>query len=148
MTNPLPKTITGHGCPKQLKGRGPNGRRFCRWCHAEVPKGRSSYCDDECRKYCDFGYSKIFVRQRDKCICSICGCDPWRLDRLLSKYCWAIKREVLRELGWVNRTGCRFEEYDHIKQVKDGGSHHPDNLRTLCRPCHLDVSKEQRQKNV
>ena len=37
-----PKTITSHGVPKQLPGRGPNGRRFCRWCHDEVPPRRDA----------------------------------------------------------------------------------------------------------
>jgi 5-methylcytosine-specific restriction protein A len=26
---------------------------------------------------------------------------------------------------------------DHIKPVSQGGTHHLDNLRVLCRPCHL-----------
>ena len=28
--------------------QGPNGRALCRWCGVEVPKGRRSFCSDDC----------------------------------------------------------------------------------------------------
>ena len=37
-------------------------------------------------------------------------------------------------------------ECDHIKPVSDGGSWFDmDNLRTLCRGCHIDLSRRERQ---
>lgn len=122
-----PKTIINHGVPRQIPGRGPNGRRFCRWCHNEVPKGRSSYCDNECRKHADFNYSKILCVHRDERKCRFCGIAGryhyWPRDRELPKL-----------------------EVDHIIAVRDGGSHHTDNLRTLCRECHRVRTKEQRAR--
>lgn len=119
-----PRTITGHGCPPRPPGRGPNGRRFCRWCHQEVPRGRRSYCNDECRQHCDFNLSKAVVFARDRWTCRICGSRNAPKPRL---------------------------EVDHIVAVKDGGSHHPDNLRVLCSTCHKARTREQRivqQRNV
>jgi len=123
-----PRTITSHGIPKQPPGRGPNGRRFCRWCHAEVPKGRSSYCNDECRKHADFGYSKWFVLYRVGRKCAQCGSE---------------RRTKVTKWGSVMTTRGGALEIDHIIAVKDGGTHHPDNLRTLCHECHCARTKEQ-----
>ena len=33
-------------------------------------------------------------------------------------------------------------ECDHIVPVSDGGTHEPENLRTLCRDCHIAVTRE------
>lgn len=153
-----PKTITGHGCPQQPPGRGPNGRRFCRWCHDEVGPRKQSWCDIECNKHGDFNLSKGYTRSRDRGVCVLCGFDSKKLERIMGHaFDWHKRRarwgraggrrqDLLRVLGWGGRTHGAMEEYDHIKSVKDGGSHHPDNLRTLCRPCHLDVTKAQRKK--
>lgn len=126
-----PKTIVNHGVPRQIPGRGPNGRRFCRWCHTEVPKGRSSWCNDECMQHGTFGYSRIVALRRDGYQCVMCK----RAGRCSRQ--WP-RPENYRELPCL--------EVDHIKAVKDGGSHHPDNLRTLCHDCHRQRTKEQRRK--
>lgn len=124
-----PKTISDHGVPRQIPGRGPNGRRFCRWCHLEVPKGRSSYCGSECMQHCVFNYSKLVVFSRDEKTCQMCQCKgrtsagAWPRDLTLPKL-----------------------EADHIVGVKEGGSHHPDNLRTLCHACHVKRTTEQRRE--
>ena len=124
-----PKTITSHGVPARIQGRGPNGRRFCRWCHAEVPKGRSSYCNDECAYHSDFNRSKLVAVNRDGRRCMQCG--------VAGRYRGYPSRSVFAEKV-VNL------EVDHIQSVKDGGSHHPNNLRTLCHACHIQRTKEQR----
>ena len=126
-----PKTITGHGVPKQPPGHGPNGRRFCRWCHEEVPLGRRSWCNVECMKHGTFGYSRWRAINRDKACCTLCGVFGRHLNQ------WPHDQE------WRQRPKL---EVDHIQAVRDGGSHHPDNLRTLCRPCHLKRTKEQRRE--
>lgn len=120
-----PKSIKDHGVPRQIPGRGPNGRRFCRWCHAEVPKGRSSYCNDECRKHCDFGHSKMIVIRRDGLVCTSC------------------KAALRARWTWPRDYSLPKVEVDHIVAVKDGGSHHPDNLRSLCPTCHRKRTAEQ-----
>lgn len=128
----IPRRTTDHGVPKQLPGRGENGRRFCRWCHAEVPKGRSSYCNDFCSLSANFGFSRFYALRRDNYKCTFCGNpgyvsghDPHKIRKDFPK----AKLEV-----------------DHIVSVKDGGSHHTDNLRTLCHECHVKRTTEQRRE--
>lgn len=38
----------------------------------------------------------------------------------------------------VQLTGHGDVEVDHIVALADGGSEHPSNLQTLCKPCHKD----------
>ena len=126
-----PCTVTGHGVPKQLPGRGPNGRRFCRWCHQEVPQGRRSYCNDECRKHADFNLTRHFAMQRDGHKCVLCGAGRHTYQEM----------EAARLEGRVLLRSA--VEVDHNVAVADGGSHHPDNLRTLCCGCHRKRTAEQ-----
>lgn len=123
-----PKTITGHGVPKQLPGRGPNGRRLCRWCHEEVPLGRRSWCNDDCMMHGTFTYSRSVAMRRDGYKCLICFSDVNYPGR------------------WPRDRSLPAGEVDHIVAVRDGGSHHPDNLRTVCHPCHVARTKEQRRE--
>lgn len=58
--------------------RGQRGR--CSWCGTtDLPPRRSSWCSDKCveeyRKRSDPGYIRFLVKQRDKGICALCGCD-------------------------------------------------------------------------
>lgn len=61
---------------------------------------------------------------------------------------WAvIRRAVLRrdgfrcvQCGWGEPGGIGLE-VDHIVPQARGGGHDPSNLRTLCVPCHREVSK-------
>lgn len=75
--------------------------------------------------------SKHVAVKRDGHRCVQCGVAgkynnwPWRTDKPLPKL-----------------------EVDHIVAVKDGGSHHPDNLRTLCRECHKKRTAEQRKRKA
>ena len=123
---PKPCSIKDHGVPRQLPGRGPNGRRFCRWCHKEVPKGRRSYCDSGCNAHADFNQSKHVAVRRDERKCTACG--------IAGRYG-----------GYPREWSLPRLEVDHVVAVKDGGSHHPDNLRTLCHACHVKRTKEQRK---
>ena len=36
------------------------------------------------------------------------------------------------------------EEVDHITPLEIGGTDAADNLRSLCKPCHVDVTNRQR----
>lgn len=69
--------------------RGPNGRRLCRWCQTEVPKGRRTFCSqpciDEWTLRSNPGAMRAFIEKRDKGICAICGLDAVRLQRILKK---------------------------------------------------------------
>ncbi len=69
--------------------RGPNGRRQCRRCLAEVPKGRRTFCSDACVR--DFqletgssNWVRLHVRVRDHGVCASCGLDTDRLHRTLT----------------------------------------------------------------
>lgn len=62
-----------HRCPRQLPGRGPNGRRFCRFCRAEVPRGRRSWCSQECILHGVLNVSRLIALERDKFKCVLCG---------------------------------------------------------------------------
>ena len=69
-----PRAIT---LPAQPAGRGPNGRRFCRWCQKEVPVGRRSWCSQECVD--DYsvrsnpGIARSKVLARDNRVCADCN---------------------------------------------------------------------------
>lgn len=106
------------GC---LPGAGKPG--VCDRCEAEVGKGRVRWCSDACSLtyYRDhiWAYARAAVLRRDKERC-VNGCDHPTL------------------------------EVDHIEAARGLHSkhaciHHQDNLRTLCRPCHVKRTAEQRR---
>lgn len=138
----------------QPPGRGPSGRKFCRWCHLEVPAFRSAWCGDECvNEYLSIAGSAIreFIFERDGGKCVLCGLNLKFAREIKS---WAIEhaREMLEESDWghsyqLYKAVSRFfeelhwseltaYETDHIVPLAEGGLTHPDNLRTLCVPCH------------
>ena len=59
--------------------RGPDGRALCRRCGREVPKGRRSFCSDECvhehKLRSNPGYLREQVFERDRGVCAECGAD-------------------------------------------------------------------------
>jgi len=65
---------------------GPNGRALCRWCGVEVPKGRRSFCSDDCvhehKLRSDPGYLREQVFQRDFGVCALCGTDCDKVMRV------------------------------------------------------------------
>lgn len=148
----------------QPKGKGPNGRRFCRMCHLEVPKGRRTFCGEDCLGLYWIRVSGVEVRQqvlqRDRGICVRCGMDGEKLVRILN---WATKHHldmmwkttlrlwdpmfsVQGELGMGGHAGTCWQP-DHILPVAEGGGMCGlSNYRTLCSPCHLDVTKVQRRR--
>lgn len=145
------------------KERGPNGRGLCRKCGEEVPRGRQSWCSDECYDYVAIrahpGAARRMVGQRDKGVCANCGTDTKAIERELRDLRYArygadrvtsLKRyderlAELREMGFtIDRYNERsLWEADHIVPVVEGGGECDlDNYRTLCTPCHKRVTKE------
>lgn len=150
-------------------GKGPNGRPLCRWCHQEVPAGRRSWCSDACvRDYLDRNKPAAAAFKRDKGVCALCGCDTQRLARVIG---WAQRRlditgghwsiardpqptglwhsrlnphreasQVLIEMGFTR--SIELWQADHIVPVVEGGHGTPDNIRTLCVPCHKRETRE------
>lgn len=107
--------------------------------------------------------SQIF--KRDRGICALCGVDCIRLH---SEACVAafgrdrrpnINRGYGDDPDWepwsrecYKRGMCpkrrTFWEVDHIIAYADGGRCVPENLRTLCHPCHVIVTRAQTQARV
>lgn len=151
--------------------RGPNGRRLCSWCKTEeVAPTRRKYCSDDCSEAYAItrnpSYARHKVWERDKGKCAKCGFDAKAMiDKFrehLARIPKANKRDAeyeiaktLRALGF-HRVGCSgfhklghvfnhddYWDMDHIVPVVEGGGGcQLENLRTLCCPCHKEVTAE------
>src|SRR5262245_26721852 len=80
------------GGPADLErlSKGHGGRRLCRWCNLEVPKGRLTFCSNWCvhewRIRSDPGYLRSCVFERDRGVCAQCQLDTiaeWKRIRRL-----------------------------------------------------------------
>lgn len=169
---------------------GPGGRRICRYihCNNEVPKGRRTWCSDDCvhqyRLRGDWRYARGHLRKRERCVCQNCGTDTRKLKSGLMKL-WK-QAVAIGKSNRLNKNLFQFSEYkllnleysqlaqdlsskgfhgfclelpkswrprkawkeprdlweaDHIQPVVEGGGHEPENLRTLCQPCHKAATK-------
>ena len=131
----------------------------------EVPKGRRSFCGDECvdrwKLKTNPGYAREQVFKRDKGVCAGCGLDTeaFRLDKarkeayqqkltekgrytrrwdVAQMHQWFI--EETGHLDWPKKnlwlTGALWEA-DHILEVvRGGGESGLENYQTLCLGCH------------
>ena len=145
----------------------PVTKGHCRWCSQRVSGRRRTWCSDACVQAYLFEKSSSLARravwQRDHGVCSLCGVDVMAIaiklrlwDKALrhqrderARHCYRVARHVERFIGpWVaqgfkiqvdgNRLRWRaLWEADHILPVIEGGPTTMENLRTLCRPCHL-----------
>ena|SRR5215510_6532843 len=150
--------------------KGPNGRALCRWCNQEVPKGRRSFCAEDCvhqhKLRSDPGYLREWVFSRDRGVCTECGVDCDKIERvfrgLLRKaglkpahFPRAVERDPNRygpldmfrqEFPWF-RPQLSAWAADHIIAVTEGGGECDlSNIRTLCLPCHAKVTNELRER--
>lgn len=120
--------------PKQLVPK------HCRGCHQPVPKGRHSWCGDECFNK----FHPVMVRRavdlRDKKVCQLCG-----LDVPVALKAWKLSRPPFKfgdETWQAWRRSKPKVEYDHTVPFAEGGLTVLTNMRTLCVPCHRKVTKE------
>lgn len=134
--------------------RGPNGRHLCTWCRTEVPAGRRRlWCSAECVsaylvQSSQAGFRKA-VWKRDRGVCARCHFDTDAFDR-------DVLRPARKESGFevsillARMAGVRCStalwEADHIVPVCEGGADSLENARTLCRPCHLEVTAALRRR--
>lgn len=143
----------GHLAP-EWKGsaRGPSGRGLCRGCLDEVPKGRKTWCGDQCvqRHVLANGGPALrrYILDRDHGVCSICALDTVEAERRLDDVRrghgqvdsvavhvrYRDERHRLRGLGFT--IGISFWQADHLIPLAEGGTNVLANYRTLCVPCH------------
>lgn len=59
--------------------KGPNGRALCRWCQAEVPPRRQTFCSQACvddwTVRTNPSRARALVAERDRGVCARCGLD-------------------------------------------------------------------------
>lgn len=132
---------------------GPNGRGLCRWCKTEVSGRRRTFCGDACvhewRLRSSVSYLRECVYGRDKGVCALCGFDTARERRRVMRLKFAARmRELqrLQKLGIAVRGRRTWWEADHIVAVAEGGDSNLENIRTLCRLCHKEVTAALRAR--
>ena len=135
---------------REGKPHGPNGRRLCRRCAREVPRGRRTFCSAPCVHHwkltTDPTYVRLHVFQRDRGVCARCRTDTEQLRRALCRLRRKRREEQLRALGVpLSRWPGSLWDADHIVPVVEGGGLCDlENYRTLCLPCHQAVTRELR----
>lgn len=144
--------------------KGPNGRGLCRQCEQEVPKGRRTFCSQDCVDRWTIKTSPSHVRalvfRRDKGVCALCGLDTvqwgkertreWRALHPRSGEPFTMEyrevsaaREAFRRQHPHFFTRQTYWDADHIVPVVEGGGECDlDNYRTLCLPCHRQVTAD------
>jgi 5-methylcytosine-specific restriction protein A len=130
---------------------GPNGRACCRECGAEVPKGRRTFCSDDCvtrwKIRSDPGFIRDQVFRRDRGVCAGCSVDTVALVNSYRSLDWPTRRARLRGLGIPPHRAWAPWDADHIVPVAEGGGESDlSNFRTLCIPCHRSVTAELRRR--
>lgn len=152
------------------------GENLCVWCEAVIQKPRRRWCSDACVEEFNIRASGSVaanaVYERDKGICQLCGVDAQKLLAhafpYIPKHHWIQSREsykkfedeiiefakgieaarkVREEFPWLQPGMSNATEIDHIIPVVEGGGCCGlDNLRTLCRQCHLQETRKLRER--
>ena len=130
---------------------GPGGRPLCRWCQLEiVARRRRTFCSDFCvhqwRLRSDPGYLRDQVFARDRGVCALCAADTVRIFAALRRARGPARDAGLRLYGLQTiRSRRSLWDADHRLPVAEGGGQCDlGNLRTLCLPCHREVTAELR----
>ncbi len=130
----------------------------CRWCLAEFERRTTDFCSRECLHEflvrSDPAYARKAVFARDQGVCTSCGLDCGRLDRVIAamrvpEASSAIDEEpaprddslalwTIEALGFGKRKRVlSLWQADHrVAVVEGGGRCGLGNLRTLCLDCH------------
>jgi 5-methylcytosine-specific restriction endonuclease McrA len=135
------RTMPGGYAPYRALPRGATGRCLCRWCAIEVPKGRRTFCSDDCvdqwRLRSDPGYLRDQVLKRDRGVCKSCRIDTLVAQGILKRSRGPTRQRLLNYWDLAGYTGRSLWEADHIVPVVEGGGECDlSNLRTLCLRCH------------
>ena len=143
----------GYASAADAAALGPNGRPLCRWCRLEIlaPR-RRTFCSDFCvhawRLRSDPGYLRDLVFARDRGICALCTTDTVREFARLKTSRGTARTEALEVWGMRSvRSRKSLWDADHIVPVAEGGGQCDlDNIRTLCLPCHREVTADLRRR--
>ncbi len=132
---------------------GPHGRPLCRWCLMEIlTRRRRTFCSDYCvhqwRLRSDPGYLRDQVFARDRGLCALCATDTLAAYAALKRSRGSARVQALELWGMKSVTARRsLWDADHIRSVAEGGGQCDlDNLRTLCLPCHREVTADLRRR--
>lgn len=114
---------------------------------------RRTFCSDACvhefRLRSSGSYLRDCVFERDRGICAICGLDTHRTRRRVMRLPFSERMRELRALqsrGMIHRGRKSWWEADHILPVVEGGDSNLENIRTLCIPCHREVTRALRAR--
>jgi 5-methylcytosine-specific restriction protein A len=147
----LPRTLPGGRTRRQQLPTGPTGLPLCRWCELEIlAKRRRTFCSDYCvhqwRLRTDPGYLRDQVFARDHGICGVCEADTIAIYNALKRARGKARIAGLSLYGMQTIVSRRsLWDADHILPVAEGGGQCDlDNLRTLCLPCHREVTAQLR----
>jgi len=154
MTPPAttPRTLPGGRLPRtHALPLGPTGLPLCRWCDLEIlARRRRTFCSDYCvhqwRLRSDPGYLRDQVFARDRGLCHLCQADTVAIYKALKRSRGPARAAGLSIYGMKSITSRRsLWDADHILPVAEGGGQCDlDNLRTLCVPCHREVTAQLR----
>jgi 5-methylcytosine-specific restriction enzyme A len=122
---------------------------MCRWCGAEVPPKRFTFCGPACvhewKLRTDSGYLREKVFERDRGVCALCGVDTVQLRKNKRKLDYKARRKFEEEWG----TRKHLWDADHILPVaKGGGECDLSNMRTLCVLCHRKRHRPYAAKRI
>ena len=141
------RTLPGGRTRAHALPKGPNGLPLCRWCELEIlAKRRRTFCSDYCvhqwRLRTDPGYLRDQVFARDHGICALCEANTVAIYNALKRARGNARVAGLSLYGMKTITSRRsLWDADHIRPVAEGGGQCDlDNLRTLCLPCHREVT--------
>ncbi len=147
----LPRTLSGGRTHPSLLPLGPNGLPLCRWCDLEIlARRRRTFCSDYCvhqhRLRTDPGYLRDQVFARDRGICVLCQADTIQIFAALKRARGKARIAGLSLYGMKSIAARRsLWDADHILPVAEGGGQCDlENLRTLCLPCHREVTAQLR----
>lgn len=148
---PLPRTLAGGRVRAVTLPKGENGRPLCRWCELEILAARrrtfcSDYCVHQHRLRTDPGYLRDQVFARDQGVCALCDSNTVAIYLALKRSRGNARAAGLSIYGMKTITSRRsLWDADHILPVAEGGGQCDlDNIRTLCLPCHREVTAQLR----